>query len=120
VRAQDVIDLSPLEVGALRVDRASRLVTIAGRPVPGLTCTEYALLVYLAVQPTRVYEKAELLREVWGWQVTRGQRLPTRTVDTHACRLRGKLTAAGAAGLIRNVRAVGYRLCDPEPLAVAA
>ena len=67
---------------------------------------EYALLVYLARDPGRVYTKDELLREVWGF------RLPgsTRTLDSHASRLRRKLAEAGADGLVCATRGVGYRL----------
>jgi DNA-binding response OmpR family regulator len=55
-----------------------------------------------------VYSKAELLREVWGYLAVGA----TRTVDAHACRLRGKLARAGRP-LVLNVRGVGYRLMEP-------
>ena len=53
---------------------------------------EYALLLYLAREPTRVFAKAELLRRVWGYP----SQDTSRTVDTHASRLRSKLAEAGA------------------------
>jgi DNA-binding response OmpR family regulator len=66
---------------------------------------EYDLLLHLAASPQRVFSKHELLQAVWGY------RSPgtTRTIDTHACRLRRKLSAAGERWVI-NVWGVGYRL----------
>lgn len=60
----------------------------------------------LARDPARVYTKQELLSSVLGFK-TRGA---TRTVDSHASRLRRKLAAAGAHGLVVNLWGVGYRL----------
>jgi DNA-binding response OmpR family regulator len=74
-----------------------------------LTATEYRLLVVLAAEPTRVYGKAELLRDVWGYK-TPGR---TRTLDAHACRLRRKLSTPSSR-IVHNVRGVGYRLTAPS------
>ena len=71
---------------------------------------EYELLVKLATEPTRVFTKEELLREVWGF-VSLGR---TRTLDSHASRLRRKLALAGAEGCVVNVWGVGYRLLAGE------
>ncbi len=94
-----------IEYGELRIDTAAHEVTIGATPV-ALRRLEYALLVYLARDPVRVYTKDELLREVWGF------RLPgsTRTLDSHASRLRRKLAHAGAEGLVCATHGVGYRL----------
>ena len=68
---------------------------------------EYELLLRLARDPERVFTKAELLQEVWGYRA--GAR--TRTLDSHASRLRRKLRAAGGGEeLVENVWGVGYRL----------
>lgn len=99
-------------IGQLRVDRARRLAFWDGALVP-LSRLEFDLLVALAERAGEVVSKAELLRSVWGYagRVTR-----TRTVDSHASRLRRSLCRAGAdAGTIANVWAVGYRLCVAEP-----
>jgi DNA-binding response OmpR family regulator len=56
-----------------------------------------------------VFTRQELLRGVWGY------RTPSRTVDSHACRLRQKL-ASPHQRLVINVHGVGYRLCDPTVL----
>ncbi len=67
---------------------------------------EFELLAYLARDPERVFAKCELLRAVWGYR-SEGT---TRTVDTHACRLRRKLDLDGATRWVINVWGVGYRL----------
>jgi DNA-binding response OmpR family regulator len=55
-----------LRVGELTVDPETRAVRLGGRPVH-LSAKEFALLQALAEQPTRVYGKHELLRDVWGY-----------------------------------------------------
>jgi DNA-binding response OmpR family regulator len=94
-----------IEYGELRIDTAAHEVTIGATPV-ALRRLEYALLVHLAREPGRVYTKHELMRDVWGF------RSPgtTRTLDSHASRLRRKLAEAGADGLVCTTRGVGYRL----------
>jgi DNA-binding response OmpR family regulator len=95
-----------LRVGSLSVDPASREVRLRGRLIE-LSQKEFALLRALAVDPTRVLTKEELLRDVWGYR-TLGT---TRTLDSHACRLRTKLAAEGDRFVV-NVWGVGYRLVD--------
>ena len=94
-----------LAAGPLAVDRATRRVTVHGLTV-ALSAKEFELLVKLATQPTRVFTKEELLRDVWGFR-SLGR---TRTLDSHASRLRRKLARAGAADCVLNVWGVGYRL----------
>jgi DNA-binding response OmpR family regulator len=89
----------------LTIDTRSRTVSHEGRPVE-LRRREYDLLVHLAQEPARVYTRGELLRDVWGFKAQG----TTRTLDTHASRLRNALSRAGAIGWVRVVRAVGYRL----------
>jgi DNA-binding response OmpR family regulator len=96
-----------LSVGDLVVDRATRRVSVRGRTVP-LSGKEFELLVRLASDPERVFTKEQLLRDVWGFR-SRGR---TRTLDSHASRLRRKLVAAGARGVVVNVWGVGYKLVD--------
>jgi DNA-binding response OmpR family regulator len=95
-----------LRVGGLELDPASREVRLRGRRVE-LSQKEFGLLRALAADPTRVWTKEELLRDVWGFR-TLGT---TRTLDSHACRLRHKLAAEGDRFVI-NVWGVGYRLVD--------
>ena len=97
-----------LEAGELVVDRRARQVRVRGVPV-SLAGREFDLAVRLASDPTRVFTKDELLRDVWG---ARG-RLVTRTDDSHASRLRNKLRAAGAElPYVINVWGRGYRLLE--------
>ncbi len=95
-----------LRVGDLEVDPASRETRVRGELV-ALSQKEFALLRALAAEPTRVHTKKELLRTIWGYQGA-GQ---TRTLDSHACRLRQKLGAHGDRFVV-NVWGVGYRLVD--------
>jgi DNA-binding response OmpR family regulator len=95
-----------IAVGDLLIDRAARRVTVRGAPV-ALAAKEYELLVKLAGEPSRVFTKEQLLREVWGFR-SLGR---TRTLDSHASRLRRKLAAAGG-DFVRNVWGVGYSLAD--------
>ena len=94
-----------LEAGEIEIDRPTRRVTVAGRRVV-LPTKEYELLVKLASDPHRVFTKDELLREVWGFR-SRGR---TRTLDSHASRLRRRLSRPGAPPYVRNVWGVGYCL----------
>jgi DNA-binding response OmpR family regulator len=95
-----------LRVGELRIDPVSREVTVDGRKVE-LSAKEFALLRMLASEPARVFTKEELLRDVWGFKLMGS----TRTLDSHASRLRRKLAPSGRRWIV-NVWGVGYRLTD--------
>jgi DNA-binding response OmpR family regulator len=103
-RAEGRPSAGRIVVGELSVDPATRMVRLGDQRV-NLSAKEFALLHALARQPQRVFTKAELLRDVWGY-LSLGQ---TRTVDAHACRLRRKL---GGPRWVVAVRGVGYRLVD--------
>ncbi len=92
-----------IRVGPLRVDTLGREAALGGRPLP-LRRMEYELLEHLAREPDRVFGREELLRAVWGYRSPGS----SRTIDTHASRLRQKL--GGAGRWIVCVRGVGYRL----------
>jgi len=96
----------PTQVGDLVVDPARRLVTVGGRRVD-LAKKEFSLLRVLASDPDRVFAKEELLREVWGF---RGND-KTRTLDSHASRLRRKLDPVHGRYVV-NCWGIGYRLVD--------
>jgi DNA-binding response OmpR family regulator len=81
-------------------------VRLRGAPV-SLSQKEFALLRKLAAEPTRVFTKEELLRDIWGFR----HMGTTRTLDSHACRLRQKLAEYGDRYVV-NVWGVGYRLLD--------
>ena len=98
-----------LRVGPLELDVLARQAWLGGAAMQ-LTGKEFALLRTLASEPTRVFTRDELLETIWGYQSL----VPSRTVDSHVCRLRHKLTEAGATFVI-NVWGVGYRLIDATP-----
>ena len=100
-----------LRVGELELDPAAREVRLRGRRID-LSQKEFALLRALAADPTRVLTKEELLRDVWGFRSLG----TTRTLDSHACRLRQKLGVEGDRFVV-NVWGVGYRLVDGPVLA---
>ncbi len=95
-----------LRVGALELDPIARQVWVRGELVD-LSKKEFALLRALAGEPTRVFTREELLRGVWGFRAMGA----TRTLDSHAFRLRRKLNRAGDRFVV-NVWGVGYRLVD--------
>ena len=107
-RGQRRPDRGRLRVGPLELDPLSRGVWLSGEPVR-LSNKEFALLRALAAEPTRVFTREELLRGVWGFRAI----VPTRTVDSHAFRLRSKL-CRGSERFVINVWGVGYRLIDGE------
>jgi DNA-binding response OmpR family regulator len=97
----DVVDAGPLSI-----DHRSRQVRVGDIAVR-LAGREFELAAKLASDPRRVFTKTELLRDVWG---IRTSGIRTRTVDSHACRLRRKLEAAGAENVVVNDWGKGYRL----------
>jgi DNA-binding response OmpR family regulator len=92
-------------VGPLEIDPRAHVVTLHGYPLP-LRRLEYALLLHLAREPQRVFAKEDLLRAVWGYPTS----VCTRTLDSHASRLRRKLCVESGERWVVNVRGVGYRL----------
>lgn len=104
LRRRGEIRHGPVRIGDLALDPARREVRVDGELVR-LANKEYELLLALSAEPTRVFTKAELLRDVWGYRAA-GR---TRTVDSHASRLRRKLDP-GAGRFVVNCWGVGYRL----------
>jgi DNA-binding response OmpR family regulator len=96
----------PCRVGDIVVDPTRRKAWVGGREVK-LAKKEFSLLRVLAADPHRVFSKRELLGEVWGFRAP----TKTRTLDSHASRLRRKLDPEHARYVI-NCWGVGYRLLD--------
>jgi DNA-binding response OmpR family regulator len=92
-----------VKAGDLTIDEGTYTCRLRGR-VLDLTFKEFELLKYLAQHPGRVFTRAQLLQEVWGYDYYGG----TRTVDVHVRRLRAKLGAEHEQ-LIGTVRHVGYK-----------
>ena len=93
--------------GEVTIDEATYSARVRGRLLD-LTYKEFELLKFLAQHPGRVFTRAQLLQEVWGYDYFGG----TRTVDVHVRRLRAKLGPEHDA-LIGTVRNVGYRFVPP-------
>jgi DNA-binding response OmpR family regulator len=96
----------PVRAGEIFVDPAQWRVTVGGRDV-ALPKKEFSLLRVLASDPTRVFSKEELLEVVWGFKTP----AKTRTLDSHASRLRRKLDPEHGRYIV-NCWGVGYRLVD--------
>lgn len=100
--AQEETDDSIIRSGEVTIDEASYTARLAGAPL-NLTYKEFELLKFLAQHPGRVFTRAQLLSEVWGYDYYGG----TRTVDVHIRRLRSKL-GSDHEHMISTVRNVGY------------
>ena len=120
--APEASDPGVVRAGELTIDETTYTCRLRGR-VLDLTFKEFELLKHLAQHPGRVFTRAQLLQEVWGYDYYGG----TRTVDVHVRRLRAKLGVEHEQ-LIGTVRHVGYKfvtppisaLPDPVPDAVPA
>jgi DNA-binding response OmpR family regulator len=108
--ASSSFDDAPQEIssGELMIDAGGYTARLRGRPLD-LTYKEFELLKYLVQHPGRVFTRAQLLQEVWGYDYSGG----TRTVDVHVRRLRAKLGPEHEQ-LIGTVRNVGYRFDPPK------
>ena len=87
----------------MTVDEHAYTAKLNGKALD-LTFKEFELLKFLAQHPGRVFSRAQLLQEVWGYDYYGG----TRTVDVHVRRLRAKLGPEHEA-MIGTVRNVGYK-----------
>lgn len=101
-------DDSIIRSGEVTIDEASYTARLAGAPL-NLTYKEFELLKFLAQHPGRVFTRAQLLSEVWGYDYYGG----TRTVDVHIRKLRSKL-GPDHEHMISTVRNVGYSFNAPR------
>ena len=107
--AIDPVEDAQITAGEVMIDEVTYVAKVGGRALD-LTYKEFELLKYLAQHPGRVFTRAQLLQEVWGYDYYGG----TRTVDVHIRRLRAKLGGEHEL-LIGTVRNVGYRFVS-EPV----
>lgn len=106
LRRRDNRRQGPRRIGDLFIDPGRREVRVGDRDVR-LANKEFSLLRALAEDPQRVFRKDELLRDVWGFR-SMGR---TRTLDSHASRLRRKLDPENGRYVV-NCWGVGYRLLE--------
>ncbi|GAA0506114.1 transcriptional regulator [Saccharopolyspora subtropica] len=97
-----------LSIGDLVIEEATYTARLKGRALE-LTYKEFELLKFLAQHAGRVFTRAQLLQEVWGYDFFGG----TRTVDVHVRRLRAKLGPEHDS-MIGTVRNVGYKFVRPK------
>jgi DNA-binding response OmpR family regulator len=97
-----------IRTGEIVIDENSYTAKIKGRSLD-LTFKEFELIKFLAQHPGRVFTRAQLLQEIWGYDYFGG----TRTVDVHIRRLRSKLGPEHEA-IVGTVRNVGYRFTLPS------
>jgi DNA-binding response OmpR family regulator len=96
----------PQRIGQLTVDTAGRRAEVEGKELK-LNTKEFNLLAMLATEPERVFNKQELMSEIWGYDTCHS----VRTLDCHASKLRVELRRAGAEGYVVNCwggSATGY------------
>src|SRR5262249_12355071 len=104
-RSRNPHDRDVLSVAGIDINTTTREVVVNGERVD-LSAKEFMLLTALARDPRRVFRKQELLELVWGFRSSGA----TRTLDSHASRLRRKLKpVAGGRDYVANVWGVGYR-----------
>jgi DNA-binding response OmpR family regulator len=102
-------DRQVLSHGALEVDTGRSEVRVDGRPI-SLTAKEFGILEVLAKDPGRVFTRAEIVDQAFGFD----HRVLDRTVDAHIMNLRRKLQAAvDHARYVQTIYGRGYRLADP-------
>ena len=98
-----------LELGALRIDPARRVVERDGESV-SLTTLEFDLLYFLASRPGRVYSREALMEQVWGTDRV----VDDRSIDSLVSRLRRKLESDPTdPRYIQTVWGAGYRFAEP-------
>lgn len=103
-RVQPTANETPVEARDLRLDPVSHRVTGTGQPLD-MGPTEFRLLHFFMTHPDRVFNRAQLLDNVWGTNVY----VEERTVDVHVRRLRKALEPTGHHDLLQTVRGAGYR-----------
>lgn len=98
-----------LHIGAIHIDLAARTVEIADTIIY-LSPLEFELLAKFASDPQRVFNKHELAHGIW-----RRDQISGRTVESHICRLRTRLTDAGAGTVLINRHGHGWSLTRQDP-----
>ncbi|HYI75545.1 MAG TPA: response regulator transcription factor [Gaiellaceae bacterium] len=93
--------------GELVIDRPTRRVHVRDTQI-FLSAKEFELVAKLASEPYRVWTKEDLLRDVWGYRAL-GR---TRTLESHASRVRKKLCVTPEDRFVVNIWGVGYRMLE--------
>ncbi len=104
-----IISNKPLVIDRLKIDFARREVILEGEVVP-LTGLEFDLLYFLASNPNRVWDRAELISSIWNRDDYKGD---DRKVDIHIGRIRKKI-GDREGNLIKTIWGRGYMFELPQ------
>jgi DNA-binding response OmpR family regulator len=107
-RTVETVTSRHLHVAGMHIDVAARTVEVAGTVVC-LSPLEFELLTKFASDPVRVFNKTELAHGIW-----QREQISGRTVESHVCRLRHRLTDAGAGPVLVNRWGHGWSLTTPH------
>ncbi|MEO0458459.1 MAG: response regulator [Cyanobacteria bacterium P01_A01_bin.114] len=114
LRRGEVTPTSILEIGQLRLDPVSCVVTCGG-DILKLTPKEYSLLELFLRNPARVFSRGQIIEHLWSFEDP-----PLEdSVKAHIKGLRRKLKKAGAQDWIENVYGLGYKLKPPVSVSVS-
>jgi len=94
------IENNNISAGDLFIDRSSYTVKLNGNDL-SLPKKEFELLYFLAQNPNKVFNRDDLLQNIWGTDVY----VLARTVDVHIRKVREKI----GEGYITTVKGVGYK-----------
>ncbi len=108
-RREPTTGSSPLQIGPLVLDPASRTVTRSGRPIP-MRRKEFDLLEYLMRNHDRVVTRVMITDHVW----EADEVLWTNAIDVHVKYLRDKIDRPFNEALIKTIHGVGYKLETPK------
>jgi two-component system, OmpR family, phosphate regulon response regulator PhoB len=100
---------APLACDELVLDGVANRVTARGKPMH-LRGVEYRLLEFLMSHRGKIFNRNQLLSQVWGGACE----VDERTVDVNVQRLRKILSDVGYEGYIQTVRGFGYRFAPPS------
>lgn len=103
-RSGKMQDMSRITIGDLVLDVEKHRLTIGDRQLD-VSPTEFRLMKFFMTHPDKVYNRTQLLDQVWGRSVY----IEERTVDVHIRRLRKILSQYGRNELVQTVRGFGYR-----------
>jgi len=92
-------------IADLEVNTVTKKVSRAGKKV-SLTAMEYRILELLAAHENKVFERAEIAQEIWGFSFNTG----TNVIDVHISALRRKIDRNFSPKLIHTVTGIGYTI----------
>jgi len=103
-----VSEATRIEAPPVTIDLVRHLVTVRGEQV-NLTRSEFQLLRLLAARPGQVFERAQIMEELWQSEFDGDE----RACDVHISNLRQKIERdAQRPEIVLTVRGVGYKFAE--------